>query len=461
MKIIIFGTGNVYRTNKKYISKTDEIVAFLDNNQALWDTKIDAVKVMNPEQYGTINFDKIILMSDAAYYMQKQLLELGCKLDEMVHYKEYFLEQKDCKVKFHNFDRLKSKRSVLIISTPLGYHGGALAVAYLGEALLQSGYDVLIAAEYADSIFLDEMTMKGLAFAVGEGIYQACREPESWVYSFERIIVNTFPMFFCLTEIASKREVYFWLHESANIYLEYYFGAERLNTICNEEISKRIHIYAVSELAKKNFENNVMLTCEGILEYALPDERSKGTKGEGQIVFAVIGSYNKNKGQDLLLDAIELLNEEIIEKCSFWFIGKENETSYVEELHVRAKQLPYVRFLGEKSRSELMSLFSSIDVFVIPSREETMSMVATEAMMNGKACIISDNTGIVSYVKDGESAIIFTNGNTTALKNKMEWCVENYSSLKAIGKHARAVYEEHFSYSVLKRKMEDILFVEG
>lgn len=457
MKIIIFGTGNIYRISKKYIPNTDKVVGFLDNNQALWNTKIDGVKVINPKQYGTIDFDKIILMSDAAYYMQKQLLELGCKSDEIVHYKEYFLEKKDCKVDFYHFDKSERKKSILIISTPLGYHGGSLAAVYLGETLLQSGYNVLIAAEYADGCFIEEMSKKGLAFAIGEGIYQACRKSESWVYSFDRIIVNTFPMFFCLTEIASKRDVYFWLHESANIYLDYFFGVERLNTICKEEICKRIHIYAVSEIAKKNFEDNVRLTCEGILEYALPDARSKGTKGKKEIVFALIGSFDINKGQDLLFDAIELLNEEIIGRCSFWFIGKENETSYMEELRIRAKQMPSVRFLGEKSRSELMSLFSSIDVFVIPSREETMSMVATEAMMNGKTCIISDNTGIASYVKDGESAILFTNGNIIELKNKMEWCVNNYSSLKLIGKQARTVYEEHFSYGALTRKAEEIL----
>ena len=76
MRILIFGTGCIYQKMKRYLSKDDEIVAFLDNNQKLWGSKIDNRTIYSPINVLKFHFNKIVLMSDYAYEMKIQLLEL-------------------------------------------------------------------------------------------------------------------------------------------------------------------------------------------------------------------------------------------------------------------------------------------------------------------------------------------------------------------------------------------------
>ena len=66
MKIIIFGTGQMYRENRDCISYNDEIIGFLDNNQKLWGIKVDGKIVYNPGEILNIEFDKIILNRNGA-----------------------------------------------------------------------------------------------------------------------------------------------------------------------------------------------------------------------------------------------------------------------------------------------------------------------------------------------------------------------------------------------------------
>lgn len=48
---------------------------------------------------------------------------------------------------------------------------------------------------------------------------------------------------------------------------------------------------------------------------------------------------------------------------------------------------------------------------------------------------------------------IFQNEIETALTEKIQWCVENKSVLKEIGKKARGIYEQVFSMEVFERKL--------
>lgn len=93
MKIIVFGTGQIYREKKEYISCNDEVIGFLDNNRKLWGTRIDGVSIYNPENISELYYDKIVLMSNYALEMKEQLLKLNCDKTKILHYLEYIEAQ--------------------------------------------------------------------------------------------------------------------------------------------------------------------------------------------------------------------------------------------------------------------------------------------------------------------------------------------------------------------------------
>lgn len=78
-----------------------------------------------------------------------------------------------------------------------------------------------------------------------------------------------------------------------------------------------------------------------------------------------------------------------------------------------------VRFLGSLSREEARQVMRESDVFVLPSRFESMSYTLLEAMACGLACIVTDVGGNPDLIEDGRTGLLVPQGNVAALENAM------------------------------------------
>jgi glycosyltransferase involved in cell wall biosynthesis len=65
-----------------------------------------------------------------------------------------------------------------------------------------------------------------------------------------------------------------------------------------------------------------------------------------------------------------------------------------------------VTFLGSLPKQELQSLLSSVDILVMPSRDEAFGIVYLEAMALGKPVVASNKGGIPEVVKNGRNGIL-------------------------------------------------------
>ena len=158
-------------------------------------------------------------------------------------------------------------------------------------------------------------------------------------------------------------------------------------------------------------------------------QNKKNTK----IVFAIIGTVTLNKGQDIFLEAIKKINKNQKACTEFWIIGA---------------------FLGEMTRKEIQNAYSEIDVLVCPSREDSLPIVVTEAMMYGKTCIVSDATGVVDYISHGENGLVCKKGDAEDLAEKIKWVFCNKEKLQQIGANARLVYEKYFTMACFGDRLE-------
>ena len=119
--------------------------------------------------------------------------------------------------------------------------------------------------------------------------------------------------------------------------------------------------------------------------------------------------------------------------------------------------MEHVWMIGELQRKEMEKMYHNIDVVIVPSVYETMSLVATEAMMNEKVCIVSDTTGIAQYIVSGENGFVFQNGNEQNLAEKIAWCIDHRDQLKYIGKRGREIYENNFTLRKMGDQLEKLL----
>lgn len=460
MKIVVFGAGRFYQRRKEeFLSCTDvELVAIIDNSQEIQGGDIDGIPVFAVEKIRTLDFDLVVLMSVRAGEMKTQLVQLGVDTKKIWYWERYKSEKEKGTFYFHCGDvtDFSGKKKILIISTVLGYSGGALAAVYAAKALKRQNYHVVLAAPGGNPVFINEIENQGLNIVICPALPYLYREELAFIGQFDAVIVNVFPMILCAAEISKRKPVIWWIHEASDFYnatlLQFseYAKAEQL---------EHIDIYGVSRIAQDNFNYYFPNRITKTLAYGIPDElKAMNRKGkEGRIVFAIIGGVTPRKAQDLFLEAINHLGADLKSKTLFWIIGLLGQNSYSSKIKEMASDETSVVFLGEMTRREIQSAFEEIDVLVCPSVEDPLPIVVTEALMYGKTCIVSDSIGMADYITEGKNGFVFPKGNWEILSEKMEWIIENREQIWQIGQNARQTYENHFTLDCFGERLEGIL----
>ncbi len=135
-------------------------------------------------------------------------------------------------------------------------------------------------------------------------------------------------------------------------------------------------------------------------------------------LFAVSGRMTKQKGLDLLLDALPHLLEERPD-VQIIFLGT-GEERYRLELTVLQKRFP--EQIGLHLRSDFRlpkKIFAGADMTIIPSLFEPGGIVALESMRYGCVPLVRRTGGLNDIVKDFN--IITKQGNGFSFKNKDAW----------------------------------------
>lgn len=465
MKIIIFGTGKKYQEFKKYLHDISniEVLALIDNDETKWGKILDGKVVDNPANISRYVYDFIVLMSDYAFEMKKQLMDMRCAEDKMIHFKDFFAKQGCNWVEYYGECSVRectNNKSMLIISEDLGFHGAAIVAFEMAKLATKVGYSVTIIGTGGSSAFIEEVCRHGIDVFVCEFIERMQEENLRWVQRFDIVLVNTLLLAKCAVELAKNRKVIWYLHEAFSEYsrMDYWKG-ELWEGIENENIS----IYAVSEIAKNNFikyfsyKKNITILPPFVRDVdGYPHEIALAEK---KIKICVVAGYEKVKGHNVILDAYEKLTHEVRNQCEIYFVGKTKDDLYARQILKRIEDHPNCHQEGLMNQNVLLGFYKKMDIVVVPSLEETMSLVAIESMMCGKVCIVSDNTGIASYIKEKENGLLFLNNNVNSLADKMTWCIENRGKFDTIGEKARETYCHHFTIDVFNERFKDMLSV--
>lgn len=459
MKIVIFGVGRLYRDRKQEITSEYEIVAFLDNNPKLQGQSIDGASVFAPEKILQLSYNKIVLMSASEEAMKKQLIGLGVNRKDIWYWERFASEMFRGRLQFYcELENVKDcKKRVLIVSNYLDYTGGPFAAVYAAKALQDRGYDVLLTASSGENTFIDEMAEAGINIILCPSLPYVHKEELMWMQQFDVILVNVFPMVPCVGALSRVKPVLWWIHESEE--LLYRNIISRYEEYVNEEQLKKAKIYAVSKVAKNKFNLFYSDRIKKILSYGIPDLKKNNNFHDisGNLVFAVIGTVHAGKAQDIFVKAVGHLQAEEKERLRFLIIGPIGTDEYDSTVRELASKESAVEITGRLTRRELGMVYKKIDIVVCPSLEDSLPIVATEGMMYGKVCIVSDAAGTADYIEDGKNGLICKAGDSEDLCRKMRWAIQNRKKLQAMGNEARKVYERHFSMGSFGERLEKAL----
>jgi glycosyltransferase involved in cell wall biosynthesis len=113
-----------------------------------------------------------------------------------------------------------------------------------------------------------------------------------------------------------------------------------------------------------------------------------------------------------------------------------------------------VHFLGP--RRDVPDLLNAMDVFVLPSYSEGVSLALLEAMAAGLPVIATAVGGLPEVVTDGDNGLLIPPRDPDALAGALERLLADPAWARQLGAKARAHVREHFSLDRLGREINEI-----
>lgn len=227
-------------------------------------------------------------------------------------------------------------------------------------------------------------------------------------------------------------------------------------------IRRATHIFANSHATKQDVHtlHNFALDRIHVTYHSLPDffdgadPSNNANKRQQQVV--CVGRLSPVKGQDVLLRAVALLTADFPELC-VTFVGSGPSLDDLQALATDLNLTELCDFLGGVSHQQVMELFQSATIAVVPSRSEAFGLVNIEAMMAGTPVIASNVGGIPDIIRDGEDGLLFPTDDPAALAEKIRMLLLDVDLRERLGRAGRQRFLETFTHQQVIPDLADLL----
>lgn len=216
------------------------------------------------------------------------------------------------------------------------------------------------------------------------------------------------------------------------------------------------HIIAVSKAIKRELmqmskipEEKISVIYNGIEEkYNIPVAQPSKSP-----TIAMVGRLTYEKGIDLFLDCVSILyNTEF--KPNFWIVGEGPEKNYAKEKTAQLGLTDRVSFLG--FRQDVSKILSAVDILVIPSRNEGLSMIALEGMGLNKPIVSFAVGGLPEVIIDGVTGILVEPYNVSLLGESILKLLRDKNLASYMGHNGGIRVKKIFSIREMIEKTEAI-----
>lgn len=211
-------------------------------------------------------------------------------------------------------------------------------------------------------------------------------------------------------------------------------------------VSRRIHQGAAEKFPQlplfdvENFSN--------LKPMAVKDAPSKPP------VIGGLGRLHAIKGFDILLHAVARLRDAGLD-FRLKLGGEGPAQAELQALTVALGLQDRVEFSGWIS--DPMEFLAGIDLFVVPSREESFGLVVIEAMAAGVPVIASDTEGPCEVLKDGTLGTLFAREDTEALADSIRNAFDDWSDHAGRARDAQDHVMAEFSFDAGRRRLRHLV----
>ena len=340
-------------------------------------------------------------------------------------------------------------KRVALATHVLARNGAPLALLSAAKCLRKHGYELHVYSRTYDPL-AQEFAELGIPVTVQEDLLRHAWTDLPWYEDYDMVLANTVLFASCFCKPLGEVPVLWWLHEGASSLRWIGFTEEDMKQMLKS--SSHVTTVGVSDVANQAFHALAPAwPIDGVLTLGMKDFCGRRARREKSLdapcVFLVVGAVEPRKGQDTLCEAFLRLTPEERRRCEIRVIGAWPKTApkaWEEALKRRMAACPEIKKLGILPHEEILKMYAEADAVIVPSREETLSMVAIEGMAASLPCIISDGVGAVRFAEPGQSVLTFPAGDAGSLAEQMRFLLHHPQEAAAIGRAGRAVYETSF-----------------
>ena len=165
---------------------------------------------------------------------------------------------------------------------------------------------------------------------------------------------------------------------------------------------------------------------------------------------AISGSKSHNKGFDLLSNALNKIDESLLDKKLKLIIFGEQKKDVPPDI-----KFP-IHYMGHlQDDISLRLLYSAADIMVVPSRIEAFGQTASEAQACATPVVSFDNSGLTDIVDHKKTGYLAKALDVNDLTNGITWVLNNHKLLN-LGDKSREQAVKKFSEKIIAKHYFDI-----
>lgn len=182
-------------------------------------------------------------------------------------------------------------------------------------------------------------------------------------------------------------------------------------------------------------------------------DRVEPVPREGPLRLGVVGRLVRQKGIDVLLEALARLDPALD-----WRLAVAGDGALREGLQARAAEVGVgarCTFVGHLRR--VAPFYAELDVLVVPSRYEGFGFVAAEGALAGLPVIASRVSSLPEVVLDGRTGILVPPEDPSSLARAVERLAADPDEARALGEAGRRGALERFAPDAIYPRLEAFL----
>lgn len=174
---------------------------------------------------------------------------------------------------------------------------------------------------------------------------------------------------------------------------------------------------------------------------------------DAQIVFGVAKGLHAVYGLDLLLKGFAQVHQHF-PQTSLRIAGEGPQRGELEDLAKKLGVSEQIQWLGQIPNAAVASFYQSVDIVVIPSRQESFGVTAVEGAACARPVIASRVGGLTEVIIEGETGLLFSPENISELVEAMECLIKDSSLRVKLGRQGRVNVLKNYDWQQNVTQME-------